>query len=81
VKALLAECHKAYAVSLQMANGEPAKLDRYLRGLVASQDLVAWQGEPAAFDKWLKAQVCDFINRCDVVISPKAPAPESVGAL
>ena len=53
---------------IERPSGESIKLDSYLRGLVKTQSLKAWNGEPEKFRDWIAEQVAQHIRHCEVKI-------------
>lgn len=45
---------------LEMENGELFDANKYLRGLVKTQSLEAWNGRPEEFQKWIASQLANF---------------------
>lgn len=65
-------CGNRLRVLLLEPNGEPAQLKIYINRLLATQDIRGWMADPAGLDKWLKDCICDYVNRCEVVIEGRA---------
>ena len=55
-------------LEVRLQNGEPLNLNKYLRDLVETQSLEAWNGNQDKLRDWLAERVSDLIRNADVKI-------------
>lgn len=55
-------------LNLELANGEPAQPMIYLRRLLKTQSLEAWNGHADEFRDWIASRMSDYFKRIEVRI-------------
>lgn len=55
-------------LDLELDNGEKANFNSYVKGLVATQSLEAWNGNQDQFRDWIAKCVADYAQRLQVKI-------------
>ena len=53
---------------LELENGEQAKPQAYLNGLLKTQSLEAWNGRQEEFAEWIAASMAEYWKRVNVRI-------------
>lgn len=55
-------------LEMELDNGEPVRLDSYVKKLVSTQSLEAWNGNSDKFKAWIAEQVSNYVIRSNLKI-------------